>query len=103
MWHKQDLSQLKQIPVKNNNKALTLDTSGYFLIRLNREEKMIEVGFCTNDHVIRYQFNGFNAMDLCKTIADTIKLEEPAHAMYLGRELQRAEDCLKNNSEYIQD
>ncbi len=103
MHHKQDLSQIKQIPVKKHNSRLEIDAAGYFLIRLNREKKLIEVAFCTNDHVARLQFNGFNAMDLCKTIADTIKLEEPAHSMYLGRELQRAEDCLKNNSEYIQD
>ena len=103
MWHKQDPSQIKQVPVKSGNKQVKLDKAGYFLIRLNRTEKLIEVGFCTNDHVLRFQFNGFNALDLCKTIADTIDLKESAHAMYLGRELQRAEDCLKTGSEYIQD
>jgi len=103
MWHKQDSSQIQPVPVKRGNKHLTLDEAGYFLIRLNRSEQLIEVGFCTNDHVLRFQFNGFNAMDLCKTIADTIELKESAHAMYLGRELQRAEDCLKTGSEYIQD
>ena len=34
---------------------------------------------------------------------DPLPLSRLDHAIYIGRELQRAEQCLKNSEEYIQD
>ena len=103
MWHKQDASNYKVLPVQPNNTQVTLDEKGYFLIRLNPMDDVIEAGFCNPQHEMLYVWRGNNPMDLCKAIDEAGVLGSYAHAMYLGRELQRAHECLILEKSYIQD
>lgn len=48
-------------------------------------------------------FKGTNAEIMGKRILDAFQGLSPDHLLYLGRELSRAELCLKYNSAYIQD
>lgn len=49
------------------------------------------------------RFEGKDAQELRRRIAEKSSLEDSYHAMYLGAELQRAEFALKNNLDYEQD
>jgi len=96
-----DYSSAENIEVITNNPDVTLDPAGYFLIRIN--ESALEAGFCNYENKMLYTFKGINAQDISKAIAlKNLKLTTD-HSLYLGRELQRAEDALRNKSEYIQD
>lgn len=97
---KPDISNAKELSVKKNNKEVNLDTAGYFLIRLNNNQ--IEIGFCNNQHQMIYQWASDSALDLSKAIANQKLNISTEHALYLGRELQRAETALNNHQKYIQ-
>jgi hypothetical protein len=101
IWHEQDLSQRKEIPVMPNNKKVVLDPAGYFLIRLAHQQ--IEVGFCNNNHRLLYSFASSSAADLSKTIAAQNLGLSTEHALYLGREMAKAQMALEQGSAYIQD
>ncbi len=79
------------------------DPKGYFLIRINKEEKRIEVAYVKNDHKIKKVFYGDNAMDLYHTIKRHELITRMEHAAYLGKELYKAELALQYNLEYIQE
>jgi len=91
----------ENLPVKKDNKKVHLDKAGYFLIRIH--DQKIEAGFCNNQHKMLYKWASDSAADLSKAIADKNLNITAEHALYLGRELQRAETALKNNQQYIQD
>ena len=103
MWHKQNTSDFQTLPVQPNNSKVTLDEKGYFLIRINEDKDLIEVGFCNPKHEVVYVWKGNNPKDLCKAIDEKNVLGSYAHAFYLGRELQRAHECLILEKPYIQD
>ena len=48
-------------------------------------------------------FEGKDAQTVRRKIAEVAEFENSYHAMYVGQELQRAENALKNNEEYEQD
>ena len=77
------------------------DPFGFYVIKV--EDKKIIV---THHHPENKQelakFSGENARQLRREIASQNRLDIH-HAMYLGEELARAESCLKNGQEYIQD
>ena len=79
------------------------DPKGYFLIKVDKAEKVIRVGFCTNDNKMVKEFVGKNAEELYHTILahDTISIM--AHACNIGRELAKAEIALEYGLDYVQD
>ncbi|MBT4334648.1 DUF4346 domain-containing protein [archaeon] len=79
------------------------DRKGYFLIRLNRKKKEIDVGFSTNKHIITKEIHGKNATEICHTIISKKLISRKDHAAYLGKELCKAELALKYNLKYEQD
>ena len=79
------------------------DPKGYFLIRINPLKKNIEVGFATNDHVIRKIIQGTYASEIYRTILRHKLLTRFEHAAYLGKELYKAELALRYGKRYIQD
>jgi len=95
-----DTSSAQELEVTLNNQEVKLDPAGYFLIRI--QEGQIEVGFCNYDHQMLYIWKGSAAADISKAVAGKNLQLITEHSLYLGRELQRAEDALKNNSEYVQ-
>ncbi len=79
------------------------DPKGYFLIRINRQKKTLEVGHCTNDHKLVHVISGKTPENVMYKTIDKGFLSRLDHAAYLGKELQKAYIALKHNFTYIQD
>ncbi len=88
----------------DDQKEFILDDKGYFLIRLDRETKNIEVAFCNEKNKIVLKVVGKKPIDIYHTILTKEQLPvRKDHAAYLGRELQKAFIALENSVEYVQD
>src|SRR3989344_4653636 len=88
----------------DDTKEFVIDPAGYFLIRINREEKKIEVASCNEKNKIELITYGEKPIDIYQTILNKEKVNiRKDHAAYLGRELQKAYIALKNDLEYVQD
>ncbi len=85
-------------------KEFVLDKEGYFLIRLDKGRKLIEVAFCNEKNKIVLTVRGKKPIDIYHTILNKEKLPiRKEHAAYLGRELQKAYIALENGLNYVQD
>jgi len=80
-----------------------LDPKGYFLIRLKRDDGIIEVGYCTTDNILRKIIRGKTAEPIYETLVRDGLVSLYEHACYLGKELKKAEIAMKQGLEYIQD
>lgn len=122
-------SAIRILDKKLSQRFIELDTKGYFLIKLDLASSEIIMEQYSNDidnlgrainpetgkplncqDGIKRQplkiYRGKSAKDLGVQITEgkgPIPVSKIDHALYLGRELQKAEECLKNNSPYIQD
>ena len=129
MANKDLARNLKYIDDKYSQRFISLDPKGYFLIKVNHQYKEItiehfsdeidldgraidpETGIllkCSNSrkrnptNIIK----GKTAKEIGIKIAegdDTLLLSKLDHALYLGRELQKAEYCLIHEEPYVQD
>ncbi len=79
------------------------DPLGYFLIKVDKKEKVIRAGFCGNDNKMVKEFIGKTAEELYHTIIAHKTVSVLAHAANLGRELEKAELALKYDLNYVQD
>ena len=79
------------------------DPKGYFLIRINKETKEIEVAHCRRNNVVEKVIKGKKPMDICFTACELGLISRTDHAAYLGKELEKAFLALKYNLEYVQD
>ena len=112
-----------------SHRFIALDPSGYFLIKLDRTAGELvaehygngidERGLATDPEtgeVLQCRgegprlplavFRGRSAKELGIALSEgegPWPISRPDHALYLGRELQRAERCLEEGSDYIQD
>jgi len=111
-----------------SNRFISLDPSGYFLIRVDSSagelvverysNNVDELGRATDPETGEvFACRGLSRAPVCVYRGRSAKQlgiqltegEEPHplsrldHAMYLGRELQRAEMCLLNGQVYVQD
>ena len=120
----------EKIKIDNDlsNRYINLDPNGYFIIKVDLEEKKIilkhflnninEEGYAldpeTNEpikcdteskRVSNEVFEGISAKQLGILITEERNdlITTFDHALYLGRELQKAEDCLYKKLPYIQD
>lgn len=85
-------------------KEFVLDTQGYFLIRVNYEQKEIEAGFCNSKNNLILKVMGKKPIDIYHAIATHAQLQlRPEHYAYLGRELEKAHFCLVKDLAYVQD
>ena len=116
------------IDKKLSQRDIVLDSSGYFIIKIdqinkkivvehylnNIDEKGIALDPITNkpiqcDNKNKRQYNKIFVGNTAKEIGIYITeknnnlISKLDHALYLGRELQKAEECLLKNDEYIQD
>ena len=130
-----DLSKLKKeniikdIDDNYSKRFIALDPEGYFLIKVNKENRELivehfsndidELGRATNPETGKpFECKGDGTRSPTKIFRGRtakevgIKLTEGNgpyliskldHALYLGRELQKAEYCLLNQEVYIQD
>ena len=119
----------RELDDAHSNRSIELDPSGYFLIRIDAAagELVVEhFGNGINDQglatdpesgeVLSCRGNGSRAaiaeyrgrsakevgMALTES-ADPLPLSRLDHALYLGRELQKAEHCLEQGLDYVQD
>jgi len=116
--------------IDNNlsNRYIDLDPNGYFIIKVNLEENKIilehflnninDDGYALdpetnepikcdsqNKRVSNEVFKGISAKQLGIMITEERNdlITRFDHALYLGRELQKAEECLYKRLQYIQD
>ena len=125
----EDLKRQNAITDKKlSQRDIVLDSSGYFIVKIdqinkkivvehylnNIDEKGIALDPITNkpiqcDKQNRRQYNKIFKGNTAKEIGILITeknnnlISKLDHALYLGRELQKAEECLLNDHEYIQD
>jgi thymidylate synthase len=78
------------------------DERGYFIIKIEREKSRIAVEYRLNDGRKVKEFFGENADMIIDEILKENLVSQLQHAAYLGKELKRAEICLKENKEYVQ-
>jgi tetrahydromethanopterin S-methyltransferase subunit A len=87
----------------DDKKEFVLDSTGYFLIRIIPETKIIEVGFCQSGNVVEIIITGKNPTEIYQTILREKIIDRLDHAAYLGRELQKAATALELGIAYVQD
>ena len=101
----------KRITAKYHKiKDFVLDPKGYFLIAVDKKEKLIRVGYCTfenlekkSEHNLQVEIAGKNAIEIINTLIREKYISSLQHAGDMGIELHKAEIALKNNLNYIQD
>ena len=120
----------KKIGMDNDlsNRYIELDPNGYFIIKIDLEQEQIilehylntinEEGYaldpqtnkpikCDSKEIKRCNeiFTGISAKEIGIAITEkrTDLISRFDHALYLGRELQKAEECLYKKLPYIQD
>jgi thymidylate synthase len=79
---------------------VNLDPMGYFRITLDGKEIMVEHRF---EDVTLREYRGNTAVYLQHQIARDVALSDINHAIYLGRQLAKAEMALKSGREFVQD
>ena len=79
---------------------VNLDPMGYFRITLDGKEIMVEHRF---EDVTLKEYRGNTAVYLQHQIARDVALSDINHAIYLGRQLAKAEMALKSGREFVQD
>jgi tetrahydromethanopterin S-methyltransferase subunit A len=93
----------ERIDVGDYPQKWSLDKKGYFLIRINQEKQLIEVGHCNCDNQMLRVYIGKKPEDIMYKIIDDGNVSQLDHAAYLGKELQKAFLALKHNMTYVQD
>ena len=101
----------KRITAKYHKiKDRVMDPKGYFLIAIDREKKLLRVGYCkftklgnnpVNDMVA--EVVGESAIEIVNTLIREKYISSLQHAGDMGIELCKAELALKNNLNYVQD
>jgi dihydropteroate synthase-like protein len=85
------------------DEAYTADPEGYFKIWVNHEEGKIYVLFKSSRSDRELILSGVSAEALGKKIISSKLISRMDHALYLGRELSKAETCLLLGKSYAQD
>jgi len=110
-WWKINNKIQKTIPAKyDKNKDWLMDPKGYFLIRIDNENKLIRVGYCRiikiknkPIHELVYEITGRTAIEVVNTLIKEDFISSLQHAADMGIELNKAEIALNNGLKYIQD
>ena len=87
-----------------------MDPKGYFLIRIDKKKKIIQVGYCKFTRLGNSPINdmvavikGKTAIEIVNTLIREKFISSLQHAADMGIELHKAELSLKYNLKYIQD
>ena len=116
------------IDKKLSQRDIVLDSSGYFIVKIDQINKKIVVEHYLNnidkkgialdpitnkpiqcDNKNKRQYNKIFVGNTAKEVGIYITeknnnlISKLDHALYLGRELQKAEECLLKDHQYIQD
>ena len=83
---------------------LKSDPAGYFRIWIDWKRKEIIAQHYLNDgRKTHFQFRGRDAQEIYRRILNENLVTRIDHAAYLGKELQKAKECLENRRKYEQD
>ncbi len=85
---------------RSRSKVFRLDPMGYFRVTLDGKEILLEHRF---GDVTLKEYRGKTAISLQYKIARDVALSDINHAIYLGRQLAKAEMALKDGREFVQD
>jgi dihydropteroate synthase-like protein len=102
----QDLPKIDEsqaISVKKLDTGYTADKKGYFKIYVDHYKKEIIILFYTLEDEVEKILLGTDAEAISKKILELNLTDNLSHLNYLGRELKKAEICLKYGKPYIQD
>ena len=80
--------------------AIREDPCGYFRLSLDEGEILVEH---RHGDVTLKEYRGKKAVQLQHQLARDLALSDLNHAMYLGRQLARAEECLRTGREFEQE
>tara|TARA_B100001123_G_scaffold441237_1_gene582021 strand:+ start:78 stop:467 length:390 start_codon:yes stop_codon:yes gene_type:complete len=110
-WYEINNKIEKRIKAKYHKiKDWVMDPKGYFLIAIDRKEKILRVGYCKfstlgaspiNDMVS--EVVGKTAIEIVNTLIREKYISSLQHAADMGIELHKAELALRYKLEYIQD
>ena len=110
-WYNINKKIKKKITAKYHKiKDWRMDPKGYFLIAVDKNKKIIRVGYCIftrlgnspiNDMVAVVQ--GKTAIEIVNTLIREKFISTLQHAADMGIELHKAEMSLKYGFEYVQD
>ena len=84
-------------------KDCVLDPNGYFLIKTDKENKKILVGFCKEGNKILVKISGKKPADIYHAVIKKELIKNHHHLAYLGRECQKAYIALQQGIDYVQD
>ena len=110
-WYNINKKIKKKITAKYHRiKDWKMDPKGYFLIAVDKNKKIIRVGYCIftrlgnspiNDMVA--EVTGKTAIEIVNTLIREKFISTLQHAADMGIELHKAELSLKYGFEYVQD
>ena len=94
----------------DKKKDWVMDPKGYFLIKVDRENNLIRVGYCITSkpskesiHNMIAEVTGRTAIEIVNTLIKKDFISTLQHAADMGIELHKAELALKYNCKYVQD
>ena len=110
-WYKINKKIKKKIIAKYHKiKDWRMDPKGYFLIRVDRKKKIIQIGYCKFTRLGNSPINdmiaivkGKTAIEIVNTLIREKFISTLQHAADMGIELHKAELSLKYGFKYIQD
>ncbi|MEK7503733.1 MAG: thymidylate synthase [Patescibacteria group bacterium] len=88
---------------RNKEMEFRADRSGYFLIKISDNKEITAQHYLIDGRKTKYELKGKDAVTIYKKILQEHLVSQFDHAAYLGRELTKAEECIKNNKEYDQE
>ena len=110
-WWKIKKKSKKIIRAKYNKITdWVMDPKGYFLIKIDKNSKLIRVGYCkisnnnmNQDHEMICEVIGKTAIEIVNTLIKEGFVSSLQHAADMGIELNKAEIAMKNDLKYVQD
>ena len=110
-WYNINKKIKKKITAKYHKiKDWRMDPKGYFLIAIDKNKKIIRVGYCKFSklgnspiHDMVAEVKGKTAIEIVNTLIKEKFISTLQHAADMGIELHKAEMSLKYGFKYIQD
>ena len=84
-------------------KDFRIDPKGYFLVKVNKIKKKIDVAFVKRLNKAHTVITGSTPMEICNTVIKKKLTLNPLHLSYLSKEVEKAKIALKFGIDYIQD
>ncbi|MBD3256514.1 MAG: dihydropteroate synthase-like protein [Candidatus Lokiarchaeota archaeon] len=97
------IDKKEAVHISEYNPEYEPDKNGYFKLYVDHYAKEIIAMFYSNKDILRKTLIGNNAEAISKRILNLNLTNNAYHINYLGRELSKAEYCLKTGKPYIQD